>query len=426
MENIPGYKIKRKLGSGGMADVYLATQESFGRDVAIKILLSSIAGEEEFAARFIREAKIVAGLSHPHIIPVYDVGKFNQYYYMSMDYLPGGDLTQWIKAGIPEEEILKIVRQMADALQYAHQKGYMHRDIKPANIMFREDNSAVLTDFGIARLQDAGDQLTQAGTIIGTPTYMSPEAIKGKKPDGRTDIYALGIVFYEMLMKEVPYRASEFTAVAYKHVQEPIPVLPRAYTRYQEFLDKIVAKNPDDRFQSGREIVRAIDKLQQEKVLTPVSADGIKVQESQTQRSSSVGSSGKVHSLFEMLAGIEKGATFTEKSQRKGGVFKTYTLCCNFNIEDAFTLPVIFTQASDRIIDWHKERGGHVEDIEFNFLIEKWGFDGVDESISKLYDAGGVYEFLKKIPIKVNMVSHDGISGQGYIINKKGEKVYSS
>lgn len=228
MDEIPGYKIKRKLGSGGMADVYLATQLSFDRDVAIKVLLPETAGNKEFTARFVREAKIVASLSHPHIIPVYQVGKAGGTYYMSMDYLPGGELGQWIKSGIPEEEILHIVRQVSDALGYAHQKGYMHRDIKPANIMFREDNSAVLTDFGIARLQNASDQLTQAGTIIGTPTYMSPEAIRGREPDGRTDIYALGIVFYEMLMKVPPYRAPEFTAVAFKHVQEPVPTLPRS------------------------------------------------------------------------------------------------------------------------------------------------------------------------------------------------------
>jgi serine/threonine protein kinase len=418
MGKIPGYKIIRKIGSGGMADVYLATQTSFGRDVAIKILQPSTAGNKEFAARFIREAKIVARLSHPHIIPVYQAGKVDQYYFMSMDYLPGGDLAQWIKGGIPEDEILNIIGDIADALHYAHQKGYMHRDIKPANIMFRENNSAVLTDFGIARLQDASDQLTQAGTIVGTPTYMSPEAIRGKEPDGRCDIYALGIVFYEMLMHKPPYKASDFTAIAVKHIQEPIPTLPKAYAKYQAFLNKFIAKDPKDRFQSGREIIRAIDELKKE---SKQQAQGESQEVSEpTPLSLESGSSQEKSPLLQKLSEIKEGFSFEERKKRKGGLFKSYSLVCNLNVSDAHSLSLIFTQASDQLIEWHKKRGDQSNGIEFNFLTESWCFDRADESIIKLYNAGGVYEFMKKAPIEVNMVSYDGGADRRYMISKKG------
>ena len=430
MENIPGYIVKRKLGSGGMADVYLATQESFGRDVALKILSPTTASNEEFAARFIREAKIVAGLSHPHIIPVYDVGKHASFYYISMDYLSGGELENWIKSGIPENEILQIMEQIADALQYAHHKGYMHRDIKPANIMFREDNSAVLTDFGIARLQNASDQLTQAGMIVGTPKYMSPETIRGKEPDGRADVYALGIVFYEMLMKDVPYKAAEFTALAVKHVQDPIPTLPRAYANYQNLLNKLLAKAPAERYQSGREIIKAIQALRKEKETTL--SGGVQFMGGGTvimsapppvMNKSAVATAQQESSNN---SGLVDGLSFDERAQRKGGIFKKYTLVCNINTNDAHSLAVYFGNAGSHIIEWHKKRKDSVDSVEFNFTTESWCFDKADQAVIKLYKAGGVYEFLKKLVIKVSMVSINGSEKLSYMINTKGEKILAT
>ena len=417
MENIPGYTIKRKLGAGGMAEVFLATQESFGRDVAIKVLSPSVASNQEFAARFLREAKIVAGLSHPHIIPVYQVGKSGNNYYMSMDYLPGGDLSQWIKSGIPEDEILRIVQQIADALQYAHHKGYMHRDIKPANIMFREDNSAVLTDFGIARMQNASDQLTQAGTIIGTPKYMSPEAIKGREPDGRADIYALGIVFYEMLMKTVPYMAADFTALAVKHVQEPIPELPKAYSKYQKFLNKILAKDASDRYQTGREIGRAIKEIQN---LVNVST----ASEQATPRVQQAANHAKPSAGGDKLAEIEDGVSFEETTQRRG-LFKKYALICHIKEQDAHAMSVIFNNASTKIAEWYAKHKGKIDSIEINFITESWCFDRADKLVEDMYKAGGIYSFLKKILLKVSFVSLDGKDSQSYKFNEKGEKVVS-
>ena len=421
--NIPGYTIKRKLGAGGMAEVYLATQESFGRDVAVKVLLPSSADNQDFAARFLREAKIVAGLSHPHIISVYDVGQSGGCYYMSMDYLPGGDLTQWIKTNIAENEILKIIEQIADALQYAHQKGYMHRDIKPANIMFREDNSAVLTDFGIARMQNADDQLTQAGLLVGTPTYMSPEVLKGHAPDGRADIYALGIVFYEMLMKTVPYKATEFTALAFKHLQEPIPQLPKAYGQYQDFLKKILAKKPEDRFQSGREITKAIQQLRSpatESVAVNTTVQRVAVAEPSVPHNPTL--SLEKTMLLQRFNEGQQGISFEEKSERHG-LFKKMVLVSNLNVNDPHTLSMYFSNALDKLTEWRKQYGDKIETIEFNFVTKAWCFDHADKAVIKLHKSGGVFEFLKKVTVKVTMVSYDGLEHMSYELNKKGEKI---
>ena len=192
---IPGYQLHRKIGSGGMAAVYLATQHAFNRKVAIKIIANSRFDSEESVERFKREAKIIAGLSHPHIVPVYDVGSIGDYQYLAMEYLPGGELSTLIKAGLEPLECVEILKQVARALHFAHGKGYIHRDVKPDNIMFREDLSAVLTDFGIARPKNDNVSMTQQGKVVGTPIYMSPEQSQNKAIDGRADIYALGVIF---------------------------------------------------------------------------------------------------------------------------------------------------------------------------------------------------------------------------------------
>ncbi|MFN3714093.1 MAG: serine/threonine-protein kinase [Alcanivoracaceae bacterium] len=251
---LPGYKIHGELGVGGQARVWLATQESFGRKVAIKALLPQYAENKEFAERFLREAKTVANLSHPHIIPVYDFGQSNGSYYMVMEYLPCGDLKGRIKDGLDEKLTLEILAQLASALHQAHEKGFVHRDVKPDNVMFREDGSAVLTDFGIARLQSGADQVTMVGQVLGTPRYMSPEQVQARQLDGRADIYSLGIMFYEMLSKRVPYDNPDFTALAVMHCKDPIPPLPGRFRRYQRLFERMVEKEPEKRFASALEL----------------------------------------------------------------------------------------------------------------------------------------------------------------------------
>ena len=204
---VPGYSIARKLGQGGMASVYLATQHSFERDVALKIMSPLLNSDPSFAARFKREARIVAQLSHASIVPVFDVGEHQSCHYLSMEYLSGGDLKQRLLQGEHDLSLaLNVCIALSAALDVAHRKGFVHRDIKPENVLFREDGTPVLTDFGIARALDSGRSMTLAGMLVGTPDYMSPEQVKGLELDGRSDLYSLGIVFFEILTGGVPFK----------------------------------------------------------------------------------------------------------------------------------------------------------------------------------------------------------------------------
>lgn len=266
MLQISGYSDLREIGAGGQAKVYLAIQDSFQRKVAVKVLLPEYTDDADFTQRFLREARTVASLSHPHIIPVYDFGQRDGSFYMSMEFLAGGDLSGRIEKGLEENQILTILSQVATALNFAHEKGYIHRDIKPENIMFREDGSAVLTDFGIARLQNASNQLTAVGQVVGTPKYMSPEQLQGKEVDGRADIYSLGIMFYQMCMKRCPYEDPDFMTLAMKHLKEPIPKLTGKYQKYQRLFERMVAKEREKRFNSGADVVSLIEEIKSGKV----------------------------------------------------------------------------------------------------------------------------------------------------------------
>ncbi|MCL6417549.1 SUMF1/EgtB/PvdO family nonheme iron enzyme [Aestuariirhabdus sp. Z084] len=259
---IPGYRILREINRGGMSIVYLAIQESFGREVALKVMSPALATDPSFGERFLREANIVGRLSHPHIISVYDVGVFDQFYYIAMDYCPGQSLQQVIHAGLTQERALEILRQVAHALDFAHEKGFVHRDVKTENILFRQDGSAVLTDFGIAKALDTPVDVTSVGSIVGTPHYMSPEQAKGHSLDGRADIYSLGIVFYEMLMGKVPYSGDSAVAIGIKHVSQPVPELAPRYKKFQPMLQRMLAKNVSERYQRGAEIVNDIASIE--------------------------------------------------------------------------------------------------------------------------------------------------------------------
>ncbi|MYM62114.1 bifunctional serine/threonine-protein kinase/formylglycine-generating enzyme family protein [Pseudomaricurvus sp. HS19] len=259
---IPGYRIIRKINQGGMSTVYLAIQLSVGREVALKVMSPALNADPVFSERFQREANIVGQLSHPNIVSVYDIGRFKNLNYIAMDYLAGGSIHDRMKAGLSAVEALRITSQIANSLDHAHEKGYIHRDIKPENILFREDGTAVLSDFGVAKTVSTASNMTNAGTVVGTPHYMSPEQARGKPIDGRADLYSLGVVFYEMITGSVPYTAEEAVAIAIKHLTAPIPKLPPQYTMFQPFLNKLLAKDPNDRFQRGREVVEAIAQLQ--------------------------------------------------------------------------------------------------------------------------------------------------------------------
>ena len=271
---IPGYQIERELGQGGMAIVYLAMQESLHRHVALKVIKPVLTTDEEFAQRFLREGRIIAQLSDPHIVTVYDIASHDQTYYLSMEYLPGDTLQQRIRNGLPLAEALTIAKAIASALHYAHRRGIIHRDIKPQNILFRENGAPVLTDFGIAKTLGTSTIMTRTGLSLGTPRYMSPEQIRGEEVDARADLYSFGVLFYEMLTGNVPYTANDSFALAMMHVTSPIPELPPSLSHLQPLLARLLEKNPAQRFQSGQEFIAALELLEKNPAVDLFSVTG--------------------------------------------------------------------------------------------------------------------------------------------------------
>jgi len=213
---IPGYKILKKIGKGGMARVFVAIQEAVGRTIALKILPKQLAKDKSFAKLFLREANCGV-LNHPNIITIYDAGETDNHLYIAMEYLQGGDLKQKIKHRLSQEEIINIITKLSEALAYAHSKGFIHRDIKPGNIIFNEDKQPILADFGIARAISFSDQTIIDGMVLGTPHYSSPEQASNKNVDHRTDLYSLGVVYYEMLTGKKPFIADTPYALIFKH-----------------------------------------------------------------------------------------------------------------------------------------------------------------------------------------------------------------
>lgn len=225
-ETIGRYEVKSELGRGGMATVFHAYDPQFKRDVAIKVLPRELLHDKEFRARFDREATIIAGLEHPGIVPVYDFGEQDGQPYLVMRYIANGSLKERIEQGAMSlEEVVRILNKVASALDYAHQKGVVHRDLKPDNILFDQHGEPYLTDFGIAKLAETGATLT-GNAIVGTPAYMSPEQGRGDANlDGRSDIYSLGVIVFEMLTGRVPYDAATPMGLILKHMTEAIPNL---------------------------------------------------------------------------------------------------------------------------------------------------------------------------------------------------------
>jgi beta-lactam-binding protein with PASTA domain/predicted Ser/Thr protein kinase len=252
------YRVMRKLGSGGMADVYLAEDEELGRRVAIKILNDRHANDEQFVERFRREAKNAAGLSHPNIVSIYDRGEAEGTYYIAMEYLDGRSLKELLiaRGPMPIADAVSYTRQILNALRFAHKKGVVHRDIKPHNVMADPDGRLKVTDFGIARA--GASQMTEAGAIVGTAQYLSPEQARGEAVDQRSDLYSVGVVLYEMLTGHVPFTGDTPVEIAMKHLSEaprpPSTMRPDVSPDLDMIVLRALAKNPDDRFQSAEEM----------------------------------------------------------------------------------------------------------------------------------------------------------------------------
>lgn len=244
-----------------MARVYLAVQRKFGRLVALKVVADRFASDPEFRSRFVEESRINARLTHSNIVQVYDVGVEQDLLYLVMEYVGGGDLNDRLDRGVRIEELVRVVREIGRALDFAHSQGFVHRDIKPENILFREDGTAVLSDFGIARVLDDTPSVSQGGTVLGTPQYMSPEQAAGKRLDGSSDIYSLGVVFYRALTGDVPFRADTAVSIGVKHLQEPVPRLPAYLSAFQDVVDTALAKRPEQRFPNGRAFAAALEQV---------------------------------------------------------------------------------------------------------------------------------------------------------------------
>jgi tRNA A-37 threonylcarbamoyl transferase component Bud32 len=257
------YRIINQVGQGGMATVYKSYQPSMDRNVAIKVLPRQLAESPEFAARFQQEARIIARLEHPHILPVFDFGESDGVTYFVMRYLEAGTLKTKMEAGpLSLNEIDRLFTQLADALGYAHAHGIIHRDLKPANALVDEQGNVFLTDFGIAKLlESASPRLTQTDAILGTPAYISPEQAKAQTVDKRSDIYSLGIILYEMVTGRVPFVADTPLAVILKHISDPLPLPSILKTNIPEPIERVIlkalAKEPDDRYATAAEFLSA-------------------------------------------------------------------------------------------------------------------------------------------------------------------------
>ena len=259
LPEIPGYQLEREIGVGGMARVYLAIHTALDRRVAMKVMAPALVADPAFSKRFLREARTLAGLTHPNIVAVYDVGATGALlHYFAMQHLENGDMSARITRGIPETEVVRIISVIAKALGFAHQRGVIHRDVTPGNIMFDGANNPVLTDFGIARSEHGSTRITQTGVSIGTSSYMSPEQARGGEIDQRSDLYSLGALTFEALTGHPPYKGADGFAVAYAHVFEPIPRLPAYVSHWQSFINKVLAKDPNERFDNAEQFAMGL------------------------------------------------------------------------------------------------------------------------------------------------------------------------
>ena len=253
---IKGYRLIRRLSSSDYSSVYLAERESASLKVVLKVLrqVPDLADGLGAFDRFLQEYELIAGLEHSGIVNIYDLGVGDDHAHIVMEYMPGGDLKQKIAGGINEQDAVSYVKQLAGAISQIHGVGILHRDLKPGNVMFRDDGSLAIIDFGLAKQMRLDAEITGSGEIFGTPYYMSPEQGHAEEVDERSDVYSLGVIFYEMLTGDKPYRANNAMGIIYKHSNAPIPLLPSRVSHFQSVINLMLAKDPNDRLQSVAEL----------------------------------------------------------------------------------------------------------------------------------------------------------------------------
>lgn len=265
---IPGYRLVKKIGQGGMGSVYLARQISMERDVAIKILSQKMVEDKYFVARFYREARASAALNHPNIVSGIDVGETNGFYYFVMEHIQGQNIADLLENGpVSESLALKIVRQVAMALDHAHQINMVHRDIKPDNLILTKNEVVKLLDFGLAKKTDGNAQLTRIGTTMGTPSYVSPEQASGEKTDIRSDIYSLGATFFHLATGQTPFSGKNALVIMTKHINNPVPdpckINPKINGNVGKLILKMMEKDRSQRFQTPKELIQALDSVEE-------------------------------------------------------------------------------------------------------------------------------------------------------------------
>ena len=259
--SVAGYRLLKKIAHSASASVYLARNSDLAQMVALKLQpiqgLASVS--EEDRQRFARECEILSSLNHRSVADVIDFGITPNYLYLALEYFPCGSLRDRFKNPVSERDALNYARQIASALQVVHAAGIVHRDLKPSNLMLTTDNRAVLIDFGSARAQLVGLELSRSDLMTGTPYYVCPEQIDGRDPDQRGDLYSLGVILYEMLAGRLPFLGNNLAEIFQGHRERPIPVLPDAQSRYQPLINRLLAKNPDERFASASQLLDALN-----------------------------------------------------------------------------------------------------------------------------------------------------------------------
>src|ERR687891_1923041 len=256
------YQLSEKIGTGGMAEVWLAEDTELDRQVAVKILHDRFAQDKEFVQRFQREAQSAAGLQHPNVVGIYDRGGFRDTYFIAMEYVDGPSLKDLVKGGMGTEDAINFTRQILNAARFAHRKGIVHRDLKPQNVLIDDEGRARVADFGIARAGENSD-ITATGSVMGTAQYISPEQAQGKETTPSSDIYSIGVILYEALTGRVPFEGDSAVAVALKQVSEaprrPSALNPNVPPALDAVVMRALAKDPEARFKDAAAFLRALE-----------------------------------------------------------------------------------------------------------------------------------------------------------------------
>lgn len=253
---IKGYRFDKRLAVSEHSAVYLASKESTGEKMVLKVLRQVPDVSDGLGAfdRFLQEYEMIAELDHPNIVRIFDLGVSDDHAHIAMEYAPGGDLKKRIAAGIREKDAIAYLLQISGALAELHELGILHRDLKPGNIMVRKDGSLALIDFGLAKRMRLEQEITGNGEIFGTPYYMSPEQGHAEEVDERSDVYSLGVIFYEMLTGKKPFVGADAMSIILKHTKAPVPILPPHLAKHQALINMLLAKKPADRIQTAAEV----------------------------------------------------------------------------------------------------------------------------------------------------------------------------